>query len=256
MPAKAARATVLIVEDEPVIARNIERSLLHLGYAVAGVCANADEVRRAIDAGLPDLVLMDIHLEGSEDGVSVAERLRDLHALPVVYLAGLMDDATLERAKITQPFGYIAKPFSQRELQITLEIALYKAEMEKRLAEQEIHIQRIIDSISQGFCLLDDAGMVRYANSALAEMLGRPIAELTGQPADNWLVLHLEEDDAISDAWLAEKPCELEVRRSDGGTRAVVVTSQHIVDGDGMHTGSFLSITDLAAVARKPDGDD
>jgi len=246
-------ATVLIVEDEPVIAHNIERSLVRMGYRVSGICANANQVITAVHIERPDLVLLDIHLEGTEDGVVVAERLRDLHAIPVIYLSALMDDATLARAKITQPFGYIAKPFSQRELQITLEIALYKAEMERRLAEQEIHIQRIIDGISQGFCLLDDAGMVRYANTALAELLGYSVAELTGQPSDSWLLLHLDEDDEISTAWLAERPCELKVRRSDGTEANVVVTSQHLISAEGLHTGSFLSITDLAAVARKSD---
>lgn len=244
-------ATVLIVEDEETIAHNIERSLLRLGYQVSGICSSAEQVMAAIQHARPDVVLMDIHLDGNEDGVAVAERLRDLHAIPVIYLSALMDDETLARAKITQPFGYIAKPFSQRELQITLEIALYKAEMEHRLAEQEIHIQRIIDGISQGFCLLDDAGMVRYANSALASLLGRPIIELSGQPADSWLLLHLDEDDEISNAWLSERPCELKVLHADGSERNVVVTCQHLISEEGIHNGSFLSITDLASVARK-----
>ncbi len=244
-----AKPLVLIVEDEHIIARNIARYLEHMNYEVSGICSSADQVMDSVRQQRPDLVLMDIRIDGKEDGIVVAERLHDLHAIPVVYLSALLDDETVQRVKATQPFGFLAKPFSQKELQIALEIALYKSCMERRLSEQEIHIQGLIDRMGQGFCLLDSQRRIRYVNQALAKMLGRQIEHLIGQPVDAWVNLPHEGASAWQ-AWLDQKAIEVALVPADGTDRICIITPQHLHDSTGLYSGSFLSFTDLQGVVR------
>src|SRR5215471_19155846 len=122
-----AKARVLVVEDEAIVAMDVATQLEDLGYEVAGVAATGDEAIKKVASAHPDLVLMDIVLLGAIDGVEAAETIRRVFDIPVVYLTAYDDDTILERAKITQPFGYIVKPLQERELHKTIEIALYTA---------------------------------------------------------------------------------------------------------------------------------
>jgi PAS domain S-box-containing protein len=249
----AKRPLVLIVEDEQIIARNIARYLEHMDYEVGGICSSASEVMESVRQRRPDIVLMDIRIDGSEDGIMVAERLHDLHGIPVIYLSALLDDETVQRVKATQPFGFLAKPFSQKELQVALEIALYKSSMERRLSEQEVHIQRLIDSMGQGFCLLDSDHRIRYANHALARMLGHPVEDLIGHSIDAWVNLPAE-GTPTHQAWRDQQALELSLTPDGGRDRACVLTPQHLYDAAGGYSGSFLSFTDLESVVRHDAG--
>ncbi len=124
---------VLVVEDEWVVARDIEQLLIALGYEPVG-CVDQGDQALALTAELrPDLVLMDIQLAGSMDGITAAQQIRNQYALPVVFLTAFTADDVLSRAKLTEPFGYILKPFSERELRTVLAMALYKHQAETRL---------------------------------------------------------------------------------------------------------------------------
>ena len=127
---------ILIVEDELIVARDIENCLTKLGYSVAGVAASGEEAVRKADALLPDLVLMDIVLKGKINGIAAAEEINTFN-IPVIYLTSHADSDTLDRAKTTAPYGYIVKPFDERMLQSTIEIALYKSRMEKKLKKRD-----------------------------------------------------------------------------------------------------------------------
>jgi signal transduction histidine kinase len=135
------RIRILIVEDEPVIALDIEESLLALGYEVVAVVDCAEAALSAVRQVQPDLVLMDIHLRGEQDGIETAAKLRQQHCLPIVFLTAHADEATLSQAKQIQPFGYIVKPFETRDLSVTIEVALsrYQAEcsIQKLLAKEK-----------------------------------------------------------------------------------------------------------------------
>ncbi len=117
---------ILIVEDESLVARDIGQQLLELGYEPVA------ETRRAEDAILlagqlqPDLVLMDIHLAGEMDGIAAAQIIRDRFSIPVVFLTALASDLIINQAKLAESFGYIVKPFDERELQTVIETALGK----------------------------------------------------------------------------------------------------------------------------------
>ena len=124
---------ILVVEDEPIVALDLQRRLEKMGYSVPAVAASGPEALASADLSAPDLVLMDINLEGEFDGVETAEKIRTHHRVPVVYLTAYSNDETLERAKVTEPYGYLLKPFDERELQTTIEIALYRHQAQQAL---------------------------------------------------------------------------------------------------------------------------
>jgi PAS domain S-box-containing protein len=134
---------ILIVEDEWLVAQGIKESLLDLGYEVVGMAVSGAETLRLVAEQQPDLVLMDILLQGDMDGIEVAERLRQQFEIPVVFLTAYADPTTLARAKVAEPYGYILKPFEVRELHSAIEIGLYKTQAEKRLQ----HLNRVLRAI-------------------------------------------------------------------------------------------------------------
>ncbi|MDD5029565.1 MAG: response regulator [Rhodoferax sp.] len=126
-------AKILIVEDEVIVARDIAQQVQALGYQVAGIASQGEQAIAMIGQQQPDLVLMDIQLAGAMDGITAAHIIRTQYAIPVVFLTAFAADDVLERAKLTEPFGYILKPFPERILSTVLAMALYKHQAEARL---------------------------------------------------------------------------------------------------------------------------
>jgi len=244
------KATVLIVEDELIIAQNIERYLLHLQYDVMGICSSSVDVRSALLEERPDVVLMDIRIEGSEDGVALADWLYREQDIPVVFLTALMDEETLQRAKITQPFGYIVKPFSQRELHIALEIALYKVELERKLRDQEVLLQTLVEGMNQGFCLVGKDGRIAYANAELANLLGLPSGnDAVGVVLDE----HLEPKGLFSSLINtgSRDPRQTKISNAFNGFEDVILTVQPVKEQDGGVKGGFASLTRLGKAQQE-----
>lgn len=133
MPLPVSQPKVLVVEDELLVARDIEQQLLELGYQPVGSAAYGEQAIELVRTLSPDMVLMDIQLAGDMDGVATAQIIRTQYALPVVFLTAFAADDVLERAKLTEPFGYILKPFTERELRTVLAMALYKHQAEAQL---------------------------------------------------------------------------------------------------------------------------
>src|ERR1039458_2557820 len=110
----APQTKILIVEDEAIVASDLERRLLKAGYTVPSIAASGEQALRSIEQTSPDLVLMDIHLQGPSDGIAVASEVRNRFHLPVVFLTAYADKDTLERAKATEPYSYLVKPINHR----------------------------------------------------------------------------------------------------------------------------------------------
>src|SRR2546427_312297 len=125
-------ANVLVVEDENIVARDILNMLKGLGYFVVAIASSGEEAIEKAGVKNPDVVLMDIVLKGSIDGVQAAQEIRHRFQIPVIYLTAYADEDTLQRAKVTEPFGYILKPFEERELHIAIELALYRHRNQKK----------------------------------------------------------------------------------------------------------------------------
>ncbi len=127
-------ATILVVEDEHIVARDIQAMLEELGYAVSIAVSGEEAVTKAAEVH-PDLVLMDIVLKGRMDGVDAAAQLRDRFRIPVIFLTAYADEKTVQRAKVTTPYGYILKPFEERELHIAIELALFRYRNELKMKQ-------------------------------------------------------------------------------------------------------------------------
>ena len=134
-PKETKPARILIVEDETIIAMAIEQTLRYLGFEVAGAARTGERAVELAGEVRPDLVLMDIRLAGKMDGIEAAGQIRAKYQTPVVYLTSHGDRAVLARAKVTEPSGYILKPFDERALQIAIEIGFYKHRAETRIRE-------------------------------------------------------------------------------------------------------------------------
>jgi signal transduction histidine kinase len=135
------RIRIFIVEDEAIVAQDLGRMLETLGYESAGTAVSGEQALDQIAAARPDLVLMDIALQGERDGIETAAEIRGRLRLPVIFITALGDVPTLQRAKLSEPFGYLFKPFEQREIHAAIEMALYKHAMEESLRKSEARLR-------------------------------------------------------------------------------------------------------------------
>ena len=175
-------AAIFIVEDEIITAKSIAKNIKSLGYKVAGIATEGNEAIAKILELKPDLILMDISLRNSElDGIRVAENIRSQLDIPVVYLTAHSDNATLERAKITIPFGYIVKPFTKKDLQITLKMALHKYRQESELIARERLFSSILNSTQDSIVATDKIGRITFMNSAAQQLTGWQVVEALQQ---------------------------------------------------------------------------
>lgn len=135
---------ILVVEDELIVADYIRKSLQNMGYSVPAIASSGEKALLEAERTCPDLVLMDIVLEGEIDGIEAAHQIHSRFNIPVVFLTAYSDDEIMERAKIIEPFGYVIKPFNERELQINIEIALYKHKMEEELRKYRGNLEELV----------------------------------------------------------------------------------------------------------------
>ena len=167
-----SKGRILVVEDEPIVALDIQARLSRLGFEVAGHATTGAEALRLAESARPDLVLMDVLLAGPLDGIDTARKLILCHRLPVVYLTAASDEATLERAKESGPLGYLAKPFEDHELSLAIEMALVKFEAESRLKQSERLLSTTLGSLAEAVVSTDRNGHVTYLNASAGRMLG------------------------------------------------------------------------------------
>ncbi|HMK54491.1 MAG TPA: methanogen output domain 1-containing protein [Methanobacteriaceae archaeon] len=173
---------ILVVEDESIVAMDIKHRAEGLGYTVTSITPSGEEALDKVLQEPPDLVLMDIVLKGEMDGIEAAQRIRDIYDIPVVYLTAYSDERTLKRAKVTEPFGYIIKPFEDRELHSAVEVALYKHKMESKLKESEKWLSTTLESIGDAVIATDKQGNIKFMNPVAGQVTGWNHDEAIGKP--------------------------------------------------------------------------
>jgi putative two-component system response regulator len=180
---------ILIVEDERIVAEDIKTSLQRLGYSVPGTATSGEEAVKKAEDMQPDLVLMDIVLGGEMDGIEASTLIRSRFGIPVVYLTACSDQKTLKKAKITDAFGYIIKPYENKDLQTKVEVALYKRKMENTLKEKEKILRKNLMETVKALALAVEmrdiyiAGHQRKVSklaSNIAEEMGLPEEQVDG----------------------------------------------------------------------------
>ena len=175
------KANILIVEDEAVVAADLAGKLERAGYRSVGIACDGEDAVETAKALVPDLVLMDIRLAGPIDGIKTAERIQAFRNIPIVYLTAHSDMATLRRAAATEPFGYILKPFEERDVTTQIEIALFKHQAEGRLRESEERYRKLVETAMDSIITFDHAGLILSCNAATEHMFGYRIEEMVGR---------------------------------------------------------------------------
>jgi PAS domain S-box-containing protein len=173
---------ILIVEDEIITAKDIKECLQDNGYGVLSIVSSGKEAIKKVEEENPDLVLMDIMLKGEMDGIETARQIRLHSNIPVVYLTAYSDKNILERAKITEPFGYVLKPFNERELHINIEIALYKHKMERELKESERWLASLLKNLGEAVIATDEKGVIKFMNPFAEALTGWKLEDALGKP--------------------------------------------------------------------------
>src|SRR2546422_3468066 len=243
---------ILVVEDESIVAKDLARRLQDRGYAVPVVVSSgADAIQKAAETR-PGLILMDIHLRGEIDGVEAAAQIRTRFDIPVVYLTAYADEATLERAKRTEPFGYILKPYKERELQATIEMALYKHQMEGRLKESEERYRDLFENVNDGLVSISLDGTITTVNLGLEAMLRWPREELIGQLYDkiSTPASAAQGEDRLRRALAVERfplTYEAGLVRQDGSVVPVEVRASFLHDKEGKLIGILGIHRDISA---------
>ncbi len=172
---------ILIVEDEAIVANDIQMRLKKLGYIPCAIASSGEEAIQKAAKMQPNLVLMDIVLKGQMNGIEAAQEIRERFGIPVVYLTAYADEKTLTRAKVTEPLGYILKSFGEGELHSSIEIALYKHEVEKKLKESEERYRELVQNANSIILRRDPQGIITFFNEFAQSFFGYTEDEILGK---------------------------------------------------------------------------
>jgi len=190
---------ILIVEDERITALDIKYRLEDSGYVVTGIASSGKAAIESAEETKPDVVLMDIMIEGDMDGTQAALHIHDRFNIPVIFLTAYADEDTLRKAKIAEPFGYILKPFEDKDLQTNIEITLYKHRVEQELREKEAWVSAILKSMADAVIATDVSGTIRHLNPTAEILTGWKEYEAVGKPLFGIFRISTANDEMITD---------------------------------------------------------
>jgi two-component system, cell cycle sensor histidine kinase and response regulator CckA len=251
-----ARPQILVVEDESIVAEDMKAMLEGFGYAVPAIAFSGEEAVKKVLDTRPDLVLMDIVLKGQMSGVEAVEHIRSRCNVPVVYVTAYADETTVRRAKVTEPFGYILKPFDAREVQTTIEIALYKHRMDKQLRASEQWLGTTLRSLGDAVLATDTQGRITFMNPHAEALTGWTQAEAIGRHATEVLLIRYESIQSRVEHPIAKVLREggardladhnLVLVAKDGTERPIEDSAVPIKDDQGSLIGSVLVFRDIS----------
>jgi PAS domain S-box-containing protein len=176
-----SKTRILVVEDDVIAGEALVDKLIAMGYVVAAHATTGEEAIEQASKSCPDLVLMDIRLGGSLDGIETSAKIQERMDLPIIYLTAFTDEEILQKAKITAPYSYLIKPVRDRELQIVIEIAMHRHRMERQLKERERWLNTVLRSIGDAVIATDTQGQVTFMNGVAEQLTGWQNAEAIGK---------------------------------------------------------------------------
>ncbi len=186
--AKNEKTRILIVEDEAIVAADLEDGLKAIGYEISAIAVSGEDAVKLSEKHLPNLILMDVRLQGKMTGIEAAQEIGMRFHIPIIYLTAHSDEVTLEQAKLTQPYGYLLKPFNQRELRTMIETALYKFQIERRLLESVNLNRLIIETAHNAFIAMNIEGMITDWNPSAEKIFGWKRSEVIGKPLSEIII--------------------------------------------------------------------
>ncbi|MBK7927056.1 MAG: sigma 54-interacting transcriptional regulator [Bryobacterales bacterium] len=248
------RARIMVVEDERITAEDLRDILTQTGYEVTAAVASGEEALRRAEADRPDLVLMDIRIEGGLDGLETARLLRQRLDIPVVYLTAHADDETLAAAKLSEPLGYIVKPFQEPELHATIEVALHKVATERESRLRQKLLEQTLSAMETAVITLDRDGRITLMNASAERWTGWRLSSANGRPFEevarlidhhggllDGLILH-----TLDNGTMGELPPGALLSGSGGQERRVSGTLSPILDHEGRTRGAVMVLEPLA----------
>lgn len=247
--------SILVVEDEAIVAFNLKRVLSSFGYSVADPVDSGSAAVMAVGASKPDLVLMDIHLRGEMDGIAAAHCMRSLYDLPIVYLTSYADDSSMEQARQTAPYGYLVKPVQDRELHATIEMALAKHHLDLTLRESEIAYRQLYHNTPAMLWTIDAEGKVIQVSDYWLAIFGYTRDEVIGRHAlqfinESWrsFVLEVMLPVFVSDGVLRD--AELQFICKDNTLVDVYFSAVGVKDDQDRYQKILISMVDITARKR------
>jgi PAS domain S-box-containing protein/putative nucleotidyltransferase with HDIG domain len=243
---KKKKKQILVVEDERIVAADVRMSLKRLGYDACGIATSGEHAIKKAEEARPDLVLMDIVLEGEMDGIEATSIIQSRFDIPVVYLTAYADEKTLERAKKSEPFGYILKPFEDKDVHSTIEMALHKYEMGKLLKESEERYRGVVENAHDAIYILA-LNSFQYVNPAFESLTGRSKKELCSKEFNFWKIVHPDDIKLVRAKKSQNKALnriEFKIISKDGEEKAVEANTVIIgKDGEAKEMGILRDIT-------------
>ena len=257
-----SKERILIVEDEKIISLDLQRRLEKFDYNVVGLCTTGTEAVEKTGEFLPDIILMDIMLAGDIDGIDAAKHIKDQYQIPVIFLTAYADEKTLERAKEAEPFGYILKPFKEKELYTTIDIALYKHKVDKTLKRQERRFSAILHSIADGIIATDNERKIQFLNPVAEEITGWKEAEARTKSIENLISIIDENTNSVIQLPAVDTPITKNsifyfknavVKNRNGDKIPVEGTIASIRDSEKKVEGQVIAIRDVTQLREMSD---
>jgi PAS domain S-box-containing protein len=257
-----AIASILIVEDEMIVAQDLQSRLTQMGYDVPDLAASGSQAIEIAQKSSPDLMLVDIRLKGRMDGVETVRRIKALRDTPVVYLTAHSDPDTLDRAKSTEPYGYLIKPFNAEELKTTIEMALHKHAMETERRDREKWLLTTLDTIGDGLIVTDLNGSIELMNPVAEAATGWTQASAKARPMVD--ILHIVDEEtgeampdpalrAIREAQAVQITNPTVLIGKDGSRLPVAVGAAPFTDSGDSVAGAVLTFHDMSCFRRIED---
>lgn len=246
---------IFIVEDEQIVALDLQDRLARLGHEIVGNVVSGEEALKRIKDAEPNLILTDIKLGGGMDGIELADAIHNRYGLPVIFVTAYSDDKTLVRVKASGACGFIIKPFADEELQATIEIGLHEHELEVKLKQSEEQYRRLFDDAPVGYHEIDCAGRLTRVNRTELEMLGYAASDMAGRPVWDFV----QESD-LSRAAVMKKlnmgkvgsqSFERNYLRRDGRALSVLVKDYPICSSNGKLLGIRSTIQDISLLKEE-----
>ncbi len=241
------KVSILIVEDEFIIAKDMEKTLMKLGYNVTDIVMSGEECLEKIEVMKPDLVLMDIKLGGKMDGIETSSVIQDRYDIPVIYLTAHSDTSSLERAKITRPYGYIVKPVNDRDLFTCIEMSIVRSRADKIVRKSESKFRLLFEQSSDPIYLRNSQGTITEANQAMINLFGYTCDELVGMNVRDLLV-EPGSFNILADAIEKKgsvRNLELSMKKKDGTVIICLVNSKVFYDELQGYSGSQVILRDI-----------
>ena len=234
---------IMIVEDEKIVAEDIRASVKKMGYSVCAMATTGVEAIEKAELMRPGLILMDIVLKGNMDGIEAASQIKERYKIPIVYLTAFGDDKVVQRAKIAEPYGYITKPFRDRDLQIAIEIALYKKQAESRIQKMEHWLATVLRSVGDAVIVSDKDRQITFMNEIAEKLTGWNKEDALGRKLTE--ILHIKDHD------LHDLEKHLVEKVITNGLIINLIEDRLLITKDGKE----LPISDSAAPIKEDNGE-